>query len=141
MAQVSRLIRPRTVTGDGDGLVSHAGIAWLAETADLSGLTGGLSAAMAAVPQRRHDPGRTLAQVVLGLADGATCLSDLAALRAQPGMFGAVASEATVWRSFDCVPGCGVGPCDSVVQVRGAAGSDGSWSLGSRTAATDAAAM
>ena len=103
MGQRSRLIRPRTVTGDGDGLVSHAGVAWLAETADLSGLTAGLSAAMATVPQRRHDAGRTLAQMVLALADGATCLSDLAAIRAQPTVFGPVASEATVWRTFDHV--------------------------------------
>jgi hypothetical protein len=103
MGQRSRLIRPRTVTGDGDGLVSHAGVAWLAETADLSGLTAGLSVAMGSVPQRRHDAGRTLAQMVLALADGATCLSDLAAVRAQPAMFGTVASEATVWRTFDHV--------------------------------------
>lgn len=75
MHQRSSLIRPRTVTGDGDGLVSHAGVAWLAETADLSGLTSGLSAAMAGVPQRRHDAGRTLAQMVLALADGTTCLT------------------------------------------------------------------
>jgi hypothetical protein len=101
MVQGSSLIRPRTVTGDGEGLVSHAGLGWLAETADLAGLTDGLSAAMAAAPQRRHDPGRTLAQMVLALADGATCLSDLAALRSQPAMFGEVASEATVWRTFD----------------------------------------
>ncbi len=98
MVQGSSLIRPRTVTGDGAGLVSHAGIAWLAETADLAGLTAGLSKAMAAVPQRRHDPGRTLAQMILALADGATCLSDLAAIRSQRSMFGPVASEATVWR-------------------------------------------
>ena len=39
MGEVSRLIRPRTVTGQGSGLVSHAGVGWLAETADLSGLT------------------------------------------------------------------------------------------------------
>lgn len=103
MSQRSSLVRPRTVTGDGDGLVSHAGVAWLAETADLSGLTAGLSAAMAGVPQRRHDPGRTLTQMVLALADGATCLSDLAALRSQPAMFGAVPSDATVWRTFDHV--------------------------------------
>ena len=103
MGQRSRLIRPRTVTGDGDALVSHAGVAWLAETADLSGLTAGLSAAMRGVPQRRHDAGRTLAQMVLALADGATCLSDLAAIRAQPTVFGQVASEATVWRTFDHV--------------------------------------
>lgn len=103
MGQSSRLIRPRTVTGNGEGLVSHAGVAWLAETADLSGLSAGLRAAMAGVPQRRHDPGSTLAQVVLALADGATCLSDLAALRAQPAMFGPVASEATAWRTFERV--------------------------------------
>ena len=49
----------------------------------------------------RHDAERTLAQVVLALADGATCLSDLAALRAQPAEFGEVASEARVWRIFN----------------------------------------
>jgi hypothetical protein len=103
MSQSSRLVRPHTVTGDGEGLVSHAGVGWLAETADLSGLTAGLSTAMAAVPQRRHDAGRTLGQVVLALADGATCLSDVAALRSQPAMFGEVASEATVWRTFNHV--------------------------------------
>lgn len=92
MSQGSRLVRSCSVTGDGDGLVSHAGIAWLAETAELSGLTEGLSAAMAGVPRRRYDPGRTLTQMVLALADGATCLSDLAAVRAQPAMFGPVAS-------------------------------------------------
>jgi len=89
------------VTGDGAGMVSHAGIAWLAETADLAGLTAGLSAAMTQVPHRRHDPGRTLAQMVVALADGATCLSDLAAVRSQSSMFGPVASEATVWRTFE----------------------------------------
>lgn len=41
--------------------------------------------------------------MVLALADGATCLSDLAAFRAQPTMFGPAPSEATVWRPFDQV--------------------------------------
>lgn len=103
MAHGSSLVRPRAVTGDGAGLVSHAGLEWLAETADLAGLTVRLSAAMAGVAGRRHDPGRTLAQVVLALADGATCLADLAVLRNQPAMFGPVASEATVWRTFERV--------------------------------------
>jgi hypothetical protein len=112
MRDVTRLVRPRIVSGDGDGLVSHAGIAWLAETAELSGLTAGLVDAMAAVPQRRHVAGRTLGQMVLAIADGATCLSDLAALRDQPAMFGVVASGATVWRTFNHV-----GP----VELRGVA--------------------
>ena len=126
MVQGSSLIRPRTVTGDGEGLVSHAGIAWLAETADLAGLTAGLSAAMVAVPQRRHDPGRTLAQMILALADGATCLSDLAAIRSQRSMFGAVASEATVWRTFDQI-----GPAElrGIAAARAAA-RERAWSAG-----------
>jgi len=133
MVQGSSLIRPRTVTGDGEGLVSHAGIAWLAETADLSGLTGGLSAAMATVPQRRHDPGRTLAQMILALADGATCLSDLAAIRSQSAMFGPVASEATVWRTFNQV---------GSVELRGiaaarAAARERAWSAGAGPATDD----
>lgn len=49
------------MTGDGERLVSHAGVVWLAGTAEVSGLTAG-------VPQRRHDAGRTLAQMVLALA-------------------------------------------------------------------------
>lgn len=35
----------------------HARIPWLTELADLSGLTGGLSVALARAPQRRHHPG------------------------------------------------------------------------------------
>ena len=47
-----------------------------------------------------------MAQVVLALADGATCLSDLAVLRNQPALAGPVASEPTVWRTFNsCRPG------------------------------------
>jgi len=133
MVQGSSLIRPRTVTGDGAGMVSHAGIVWLAETADLAGLTAGLSTAMVSVPRRRHDPGRTLAQMVLALADGATCLSDLAGVRSQRPMFGPVASEATVWRTFDQI---------GSVELRGiaaarAAARERAWSAGAGPASGD----
>ena len=101
MSKSSSLIQPRTVTGDGEGIVSHAGLVWLAEVADRTGLTAGLSHAMARLPRRRHDPGRTLAQMVLTLADGGTCVSDLAGLRDQPSLFGPVASHPTAWRAFD----------------------------------------
>ena len=100
MAKATRLVRPRTVTADGEGLASHAGLVWLGEVADRTGLTAGLSAAMAERPRRRHDPGVTLAQMALALADGATCVSDLAVLRDQPGLFGPVASHATAWRTI-----------------------------------------
>jgi hypothetical protein len=51
--------------------------------------------------------GDTLAQVVLALADGATCLSDLAALRAQPDVFGPMGSDATLWLTPALVDACG----------------------------------
>lgn len=101
MHKATRLVRPGTVSGDGGGLVSHAGLVWLGEVADAVGLTGGLIDATATLPWRRHRPGRTLAQVILALADGADCVSDLAALRDQQALFGPVASHATTWRSFD----------------------------------------
>jgi hypothetical protein len=81
--------------------VSHAGLVWLGEVADVVGLCEGLTRATAALRWRRHQPGRTLAQMVLALADGASCLSDLAALRDQPALFGPVASHPTAWRSFE----------------------------------------
>lgn len=60
MSHVTRMIRPRSVVGDGQGLVSRGGLAWLGETMDLSGLTAGLSDAMSGLGWRRHNPGRTL---------------------------------------------------------------------------------
>lgn len=101
--ELTRLISSRTVTGNGAGLVSRGGLAWLGEAADLTGLTGGLGDAFAGQGWRRHHPGRTMTQMILALADGATCLSDLAVLRNQPALTGPVASEATVWRTFDAV--------------------------------------
>ncbi len=50
MPKATRLVRSRTVTADGAGLVSHAGLVWLGEVADRSGLTAGLAAAMAQRP-------------------------------------------------------------------------------------------
>jgi hypothetical protein len=82
-------------------LASHAGLVWLGEVADAVGLSEGLLTATAELPWRRHRPGRTLVQLVLALADGAECLSDLAGLRDQPALFGPVASQATAWRTFN----------------------------------------
>lgn len=70
------------VTPDGEGLISHAGAALLAEAADLVGLTGELSAALEGVRERRgrHDPGRVIRDLAVMLADGGDCLSDLRAV-------------------------------------------------------------
>jgi hypothetical protein len=93
------------VVADGDGLVSHAGAALLAETADRLTLTGELSGALAAVRERRgrHDPGRVIRDLAVMLADGGDCLSDLRAVRDQAPLFGPVASDATAFRVIDAL--------------------------------------
>ena len=73
------------VVADGDGLVSHAGAALLAEAADRLGLTDALSRALAPMRERRgrHDPGRVVRDLAVMLADGGDCLADLRAVRDQ----------------------------------------------------------
>jgi hypothetical protein len=91
------------VAPDGDGLVSHAGAALLAEVADRVGLTRELSRALAGVRERRgrHDPGRVIRDLAVMLADGGDCLSDLRAVRDQEPLFGPVASDSTAFRLVD----------------------------------------
>ena len=77
----------------GHGVVSHAGSAATRMLADRTGLTGGLSRALA----RRgffpvHDRGRVLADLAVAIADGATVISDFAVLAGQREVLGAVAS-------------------------------------------------
>jgi len=95
-----------TVTADGtDATVSHVGAALLAGTADRLGLTRALSRELAGLRQRRsaHDPGRVVRDLAVMLADGGDALCDLRALRDQPALFGAVASDATAWRVIDAI--------------------------------------
>ena len=55
---------PPVVTGDGTGVVSHAGTVLLGEIADRIGLTAALSEATGGLRSRRagHDPGRVLVE-------------------------------------------------------------------------------
>jgi hypothetical protein len=95
------------VAADGEGLVSHAGAALLAETADRTGLTRELSCALAGLRQRRgrHVPGRVIRDLAVMLADGGDCLSDLRAVRDQQPLFGPVASDTTAFRLIDRIAG------------------------------------
>ncbi len=101
--------RPRlSVTCDGCGVVSHSGSRLLADLAEVTGLTGAFSEALVGLRERRsaHDPGRVLTDLAVLLADGGETISDLAVLREQPGLFGAVAavaSTATAWRVLDAI--------------------------------------
>jgi len=118
------------ITGDGTGVVNHAGTRLLADLADHLGLTGAMSVAMAPTKQRRrgHDRGETLVDVAVMLADGGETISDVAVLRDQPELFGEVASHATVWRTLQAVDVAALGRIKSArAQARArawAAGAD-----------------
>lgn len=99
------------MTGDGDGVANHAGARLLADLADAVGLSGALSVAMAPTKQRRrgHDRGDVLVDLAVAIADGSETISDLAVLRDQPGLFGAVASHPTVWRTLAAIDDAALG--------------------------------
>jgi hypothetical protein len=91
------------VTADGEGLVSHAGSALLAQVADKTGLTRVLSRRLGTMKERRsgHDPGRVVRDLAVMLADGGACLTDLGGLRDQQMLFGEVASDSTAYRVIE----------------------------------------
>ena len=86
------------VRADGDGIISHAGVGLLVELADRLGLTGALGWGAGRGRRRRHPEAWVLRDLAVMLADGGDCLSDLGVLRAQPELFGEVASTPTAWR-------------------------------------------
>jgi len=90
------------VRADAEGIVSHAGAGLLAELVDRVGLTAGLSDAMAPTRERRsaHDPGVVLRDLIVAMADGGDCVTDLGVLRDQEALFGPVASERTAHRAI-----------------------------------------
>ena len=98
----SELVESVQIVADADRLTSRAGTVLLVGVADRVGLTEALSRAMGGVRKRRsrHDPGRTLRDLAVMLADGGDCLADLRALRDQPTLFGEVPSDATAWRAL-----------------------------------------
>ena len=89
------------VTADGEGVVSHAGLALLRLLADKTGLTGGLSRALASPRLLIHDGGRVTADLACAIADGSEVISDFRVLTDQKELFGLVASVPTVWRALD----------------------------------------
>ncbi len=88
------------VTGGGTGVVSHAGLALVRQLSDQTGLTGGLSKALAG-DRLVHDRGRVLADLACAIADGAQVISDFRVIGDQRELFGPVASVPTAggrWR-------------------------------------------
>ena len=85
--------------------VGQGGGVLLTETIAVSGLGRELSAALA--PWRKatavHDPAKVITDLAVSLALGGDCLADIALLRAEPGVYGRVASDATVSRTIDAL--------------------------------------
>ncbi|MGH7745724.1 MAG: transposase [Candidatus Dormibacteria bacterium] len=88
------------VSADGPGVVSCAGTLLLTETARVTGLDRCLSAGLMRWRPARavHDPGKVIAGLAVMLAIGGGCLAGVAALRAEPQLFGPVASDPVVSR-------------------------------------------
>jgi len=89
------------VTAGGEGIVSHAGLAVLRQLAGKTGLTGGLSRALASPRLLIHDRGRVTADLACAIADGSEVISDFRVLTDQKELFGLVASVPATWRTLD----------------------------------------
>ncbi|MFH9733212.1 IS1380 family transposase [Streptomyces sp. NPDC017260] len=97
------------VRGDGRQVVSQAGAVLLLETVRKTGLDQAMSAALAPwrKPRAVHDPGKILLDLALAVAMGGDCLADVGMLRAEPAVFGPVASDPTVSRLIDTLAASG----------------------------------
>ena len=83
-----------------ESLVSSTGGVLLQQTVRLSQLDRTVSAALAPWRSERalHDPGKVLLDLATAVALGGDCAADIAVIRAQPEVFGPVASDPTVSR-------------------------------------------
>jgi hypothetical protein len=94
--------RALKVTGEGEGLVGHAGVLLLRKLADQAGLTAALGPALAR--SRRFplvDRGLALVSMAVAIALGATSMSDISLLAHQELVFGAAPSDTTVRRTLE----------------------------------------
>lgn len=86
----------------GSMVVSQAGGLVLTETIRAVGLDRALARGLARwrLPLAVHDPGKVIADLAVTLALGGDCLADIALVRAEPGVYGLVASDPTVSRTI-----------------------------------------
>jgi Transposase DDE domain group 1 len=106
--------------GGGRGVVSRAGGVLLVETVRKAGLDQAISAALAPWRKARavHDPGKVLLDVALAVSLGGDCLADVGMLRAEPGVFGLVASDPTVSRLVGALASAGPKALEAIRTAR-----------------------
>lgn len=82
--------------------VGQAGGVLLTETVRATALDKHLTAGLGRwrKPSATHDPAKVVLDLAIILALGGDCLSDIAALRAEPGLYARVASDPTVSRTI-----------------------------------------
>jgi len=87
--------------------VGSAGGVLLTTAAEVTGLSVALRQGLSRwrKPTAVHDRGKVLTDLAVTLALGGDCLSDAAILRCEPGIYGRVASEATVSRTITALAG------------------------------------
>lgn len=98
----SRSTSTPVVTAQGERLVSHAGVGMLGETADLAGLTAGISRLFGGHGHvwRAHDPGVSVVQAATSIADGMTNVSSVGQfVTSRPTVFVDAASVSTIRRT------------------------------------------
>jgi hypothetical protein len=100
IATVSRV----KVSADGHGVVSHAGAGMLRELADLTGLSGQVTAVLADTYRGPwiYEPGAVFADLAAAVADGVNCIDGVGqACGDREHVFGPAASTTTMWRLVD----------------------------------------
>ena len=107
------------VEGGRESLISSSGASMLLATAAASGLVVGLSHAVGSWRPARavHDPGKTVLDLAVAIALGGDCLADVAVLRAQPKLFGTVASDPSISRLIEAL---GDDAAAAIAAIRGA---------------------
>ncbi len=123
------------VEGGGEQVVAHVGLHALGAFADRLGLGDSLSAGIAVSGERAplHDRGKVLVQAMLMLAGGGEACADIEHLRVQADLFGSVASDSTLYRTFrDIDAGTLAGLWAAIAEVRAEV-----WRRSSVTAGTD----
>ncbi len=116
-------------------MVSQAGSVLLVETVRKAGLDTAISTALTPWRKARavHDPGKVLLDVALAVASGGDCLADVGMLRAEPAVFGPVASDPTVSRLIDTLAASDLKALQAIRSARAQA-RERVWQLAGRAA-------
>jgi len=110
------------VEGGGDQVVAHVGLHALGSFADRLEVGPSLSTRISVAGSRPplHDRGKVLVQAMLMLAGGGEACADIERLRSQPTLFGAVASDSTLYRTVRSIDAATLaGLWEAMAEARG----------------------